>query len=180
VKLILENLMIIRIDKLPQEGMEIAQDFEFSPCDLIDESAEFLELVLAELKIRRVGDELLIKGDIKTCLSLVCSRCLRHFKFWVDIHCDLVYLPEELDDLKDELGDDDLDNFYYRDRQIDLNEVILEQINLSIPLKPVCSEDCKGICPVCGKNQKLGTCDCSLKDTDPRLQKLKTLLKDRQ
>lgn len=172
--------MLILVDKLPEEGLEISQDFEFSSSELVDESALFLKPTHVEMHIKKIGDKIQIKGKIETCLSLVCSRCLVPFKFFVDSKYDLVYLPEELDSIKEELKDSDMSSFFYRNRQIDMRGVILEQLNLTFPVKPLCSEECQGICPVCGKNQRFGKCDCGVKDSDPRLQKLKVFIKDRQ
>jgi uncharacterized protein len=172
--------MIINVDRFSKEGLKVSKDFEFSSLDLVEESAVFLQPVHARMNIKKVGDEIRIKGKIKTCLSFVCSRCLIPFKFPVDSSFDLVYLPEELDIIKEELGTEDLNNFFYHDRQIDLREVVLEQLNLTFPVKPLCSEKCQGICPICGKNQRYGKCGCVVEDADPRLQKLKSLVKDRR
>lgn len=175
-----ERRMVINVDRFPAEGLKVAKDFGFSSTDIVEENAVFLVPVRAEMDIRKIGDEIRIKGKIKTCLSFVCSRCLIPFKFPVDSSFDLVYLPEELDIVKEGLGNEDLNNFFYRNRQIDLREVILEQLNLTFPVKPLCSEKCQGICPVCGKNQRFGKCGCVVEDSDPRLQKFKSFIKDRR
>jgi uncharacterized protein len=172
--------MIVIVDKLPREGLKVRKDFEFSSIDLVEESAVFLQPVHAEIDIKRVGDEIRIKGNIKTRLSFICGRCLIPFEYSVDSTFDLVYLPEELDLVKEELESDDMNSYFYYDRQIDLSEVVLEQLNLTFPVKPLCSEKCQGICPVCGKNQRFGKCQCVLEDSDPRLQKLKSFIKDRE
>ncbi|MFQ6069577.1 MAG: DUF177 domain-containing protein [Candidatus Aminicenantales bacterium] len=171
--------MLILVNKLPDEGFVISRDFEFSSNELVEESAVFLLPVHTEVKVKKIGEEVFIKGNLHTSLNLICSRCMMPYKFQVDLNFDLVYLPEELDALKEELEESDMENFFYRDQRIDLREVVLEQLNLSFPLKPLCAEDCQGICPVCGKNQKIGRCDCSVEEKDPRLQKLKSLIKDR-
>jgi len=172
--------MLINVDKLPQEGLAVSKDFEFLGLEMVEENAVFLQPVHTELVIKKVGEELRIKGRIETCLSFVCSRCLMPFKFPVDSKFDLVYLPEELDMIKDELQSEDLNDFYFYDRQIDLKDVVFEQLNMTFPLKPLCSAECQGICPVCGKNQRLGKCGCVVKDADPCLQKLKLFTKDRR
>ena len=172
--------MLINVDRLSKEGLTVSKNFEFLSLDLVEENTVFLQPVHADLVIKKVGEELRIKGSIKTCLSFVCSRCLMPFKFPVDSKFDLVYLPEELDMIKDELQSEDLDDFFFYDRQIDLKDVVLEQLNMTFPFKPLCSAECQGICPVCGKNQRLGKCGCVVKDADPRLQKLKLFIKDRR
>ncbi len=96
------------------------------------------------------------------------------YEFPVDSKFDLVYFPEELDVVKEELEDDDINKLFYYSHQINIREVVLEQMNLTFPAKPLCSEDCEGMCPVCGKIRKEGRCGCVVKESDPRLEKLKT------
>ena len=64
------------------------------------------------------------------------------------------------------------------DMKLDLDEFIYTEVVLGLPMKHLCNEDCKGICPKCGKNLNVGKCECSFKEIDPRLQALADLLKD--
>ena len=171
--------MIIDIDKIPQNGLSVTRDFEFLNIDLVEENAVFLAPAHADVLVRRVGDEVWIKGQLTARLSFICSRCLNPFEFPVDSKFDLVYLPEELDMMKDELEEEDLDRASFRDSQLDLREVILEQLNLTFPLKPLCSADCEGICAVCGQVRRDDSCACQVKEEDPRLSKLKNLVRDK-
>lgn len=75
-------------------------------------------------------------------------------------------------------GDDDIDYLLITDDELDLYDVVLGEILLSLPMKHLCSEDCKGICPTCGKNLNENSCNCAEKSIDPRLEVLKELLKD--
>lgn len=172
--------MIVDIDRLPKEGLKICRDLEFLSMDLVDESAVFLEPTHVELLIKKIGEETTIKGRIKTCLSFICSRCLSPFEFPIDSSFDLIYLPEQLDVAKEELGNEDINKLFYYSRKINLEEVVLEQLNLILPVKPLCSKDCQGICPVCGKIIKNGECSCVRNDSDPRLEKLKLFLRDKR
>ena len=99
--------MIIDVEKLPKEGRKISKDFEFLSAALVEESAVFLKPVYAELTVKKAGEEILIKGKIVTSLSLICSRCLIPFESLIDSRFDLVYLPEELDVMQDQLESDD-------------------------------------------------------------------------
>ena len=170
--------MIIDIDRLPKEGIKISKNFEFLPEEMIEEDAVFLLPLHADVTVRKSGEEVFVKGKIETLLSFVCSRCLVPFELPVDSAFDLVYLPEELEVAREELDSDDLDISFYYSRKIDLREVVLEQLNLAFPVKPLCSEACQGICPVCGKNINSGDCSCETKDSDSQLEKLKIFLKD--
>jgi uncharacterized protein len=172
--------MIVDIDRLPRDGLKISRNFEFFHDEIIEEDTVFLHPVHADLTVKKVGEEVFVKGTIKTLLSFVCSRCLIPFEFPVDSVFDLVYLPEELEVAREELDSDDLNISFYYSRKIDLKEVVLEQLNLTFPVKPLCSEECQGICPVCGKNINSEDCSCATEESDSRLEKLKIFLKDKR
>jgi uncharacterized protein len=97
----------------------------------------------------------------------------------VDAPFDLRFLPasESAADGEREVQEDDLDTSYYRDDRIDLNELLREQCYLALPMKPLCRDDCKGLCPQCGMNWNTGTCTCTPEWEDPRLAALKGLAK---
>jgi uncharacterized protein len=172
--------MIIDIDKLPKDGLELCRNFDYPSLDLIEEEAVFLHPVHAEVSIKRVGDEVWVKGRIKTVLSFVCGRCLTPYEFPVDSNFDLVFLPEEMHELKEEFDDEDVDRLFYQSRRIDIREVILEQLNLTFPVRPLCSPSCEGLCAVCGRIRREGNCGCQLKESDLRLEPLKILKKDKR
>ncbi len=172
--------MIIDIDKLPKDGLELRRKFDFPSLDLVEEDAVFLQPVQAEISIKRIEEEVWIKGRVKTVLSFICGRCLTPFEFPVDSRFDLVFLPEERQELKEEFDDQDADRLFYRSRRIDIREVILEQLNLTFPARPLCSSGCEGLCAVCGKIRREGACGCQVKETDARLEPLKILRKDKR
>jgi uncharacterized protein len=172
--------MLIDIDRLPEEGLQVSRDFDFLGVDLVEENAVFLESVHADVLVRKIGEEVWIKGRVTARLSFVCSRCLTPFEFPVDSRFDLVFLPEELETAKDELGEADLDTLYHYDRKIDLRAVVLEQLNLTFPPKPLCAETCEGLCAVCGELIREGKCSCQVGESDPRLEKLKFLVRDKR
>ena len=172
--------MVIDVNEIPREGLHIDQNFDFISLDLVEEDAVFLEPTHAVVEVKKVGQDVLIKGKINTRLSFICSRCLRPFEYYVDSAFDLVFLPEELDEIKEELEEEDLDRFFYYHQQLDLREIILEQLNLSFPLRPLCSENCEGLCPVCGQLIDHGSCGCEVSVSDPRLEKLKSFLRDKR
>jgi len=172
--------MIIEIDRLRDKELKISKNFEFLSTDLVDENAVFRKPVHADISIKRIQDEIFIKGWITTQLSFVCSRCLSPYEMPVDSKFDLVYLPEELEEIGDQLEEGDMNRFFYMSPVIDLLDVVLEQINLTFPIKPLCSKGCRGLCPVCGKVEKDGECHCVTRDSDPRLDKLKIFLRDKR
>jgi uncharacterized protein len=171
--------MLIDIDRLPKEGLRLSKDFDFLSLDLVEENAVFLEPAHTDVFIRPVGEEIFVQGRVTAKLSFICSRCLTPFEFPVNSSFDLVYLPEEFDMLTDELTGEEIDKMYYRDRQLDLRNVILEQLNLTFPAKPLCVENCEGLCAVCGEIIRDSKCSCTVKESDPRWNHLKFIVKDK-
>ena len=118
-------------------------------------------------------------GHVKTTLELPCSRCLEPFTWPVDAPFDLRYQPKAGtgggQESEREIEEDDLSTAFYENDEIDLGELIREQLYLALPMKPLCREDCQGLCPVCGTNWNRGTCTCKRDWDDPRLAALKRL-----
>ena len=136
--------------------------------------------VVLEASTAKDKDNVRIAGRIGTTIELTCSRCLEAFAVPVDARFDLLHLPaaEAPDADEVELAEEDINTAFYRDGVIDLGELVHEQLYLGLPMKPLCREDCKGLCPVCGGNRNTTTCACEVHWEDPRLAVLKTLLKD--
>jgi uncharacterized protein len=150
------------------------------PADLALQDDEFrvVEPVDFEADIHKDGSKVRLKGRVGTTLEVPCSRCLEAFRVPVEAPLDLLFLPaaEDAGNGERAVGDDDLGVSYYQDDEIDLGEVIREQFYLALPMKPLCREDCQGLCPTCGSNRNRETCDCRNDWVDPRLEALKKLL----
>jgi uncharacterized protein len=122
------------------------------------------------------GTGLRVTGRVRTRLSLVCSRCLEPFDFPVDSRLDVTYsrvVPVE-DEV--ELEGRDLTVCHLEGDTVDLGEVAREQVLLEVPMAPLCSPDCKGLCPTCGANRNREACGCAEAAADPRFQALGRLL----
>jgi uncharacterized protein len=119
-------------------------------------------------------------GHVATTLELPCSRCLEPFPLPVDQTFDLRYQPhaQNTGEGEREIEEDDLTTAFYENDEIDLGQLMREQFYLALPMKPLCSDDCKGLCPVCGTNLNRGSCDCNRTWDDPRLAALKALRKE--
>jgi uncharacterized protein len=121
-----------------------------------------------------------VSGRLTGELELTCGRCLEPFNLAVATDFDLRYVPrvENTGEGEKQVQEDDLATAFYADEQIDLSELISEQFHLALPMKPLCSEPCKGLCPSCGTNLNTGSCDCSRKWDDPRLAALKNFVRE--
>lgn len=175
----MDTTTLIDIDRIPAEGLVLSRDFEFLSLDLVEENAVFLEPVHADLAVRLIGDEVRVQGQVSARLSFVCARCLIPFEFPVASRFDLVYLPEEIDGLSEELTDEKIDQMFYAGRQLDLRSVVLEQLNLTFPAKPLCAPACEGICAVCGEVIRDTKCSCLVKESDAGWNKLKLNVRDK-
>ncbi|HYN06792.1 MAG TPA: DUF177 domain-containing protein [Vicinamibacterales bacterium] len=138
--------------------------------------------VVADL--RKDTQKVRLVGRVTTTLELDCSRCLESFRVPIDATFDVLFLPSVANtgDGQDdrEVGDEDLGVSFYKDDTIDLGEVIREQFFLALPMKPLCREDCQGLCPVCGKNRNREACECQAEWVDPRLDALRAFKKTHQ
>jgi uncharacterized protein len=107
-----------------------------------------------------------------------CSRCLEPFTIPIDVPFDLWYVPQTLNrgEGEQEIEEDDLATAYFRDDLIDLGQLMREQFVLALPMKPLCSEACKGLCSQCGVNLNQVTCMCTRRWQDPRLSGLRARL----
>ena len=129
-------------------------------------------------EVRKDAKNVRLVGRLKTTLECECSRCLDPFAVPIDTGLDLLFLPVSTNAGTGELevGDEDLGVSFYQEDTIDLGEVMREQFHLGLPMKPLCREDCRGLCPVCGANWNRETCTCSTAWEDPRLAPLKKLV----
>jgi uncharacterized protein len=136
--------------------------------------------VQLSVRVLKDGVKYRLAGHVTTTIRLECCRCLEAFAVPVDLPIDLLYLPHSENGGEGELEitDEDLSTAFYREEQIDLDLMIREQLQLSLPMKPLCRDDCDGLCPVCGINRNREHCSCDTRWRDPRLAALETLLFD--
>lgn len=134
--------------------------------------ATFLEPVELSIVVENTRNLFVGQGCLKTVLQLSCSRCLKDFVFPLTRDLDIKMIEDihstqfqQVDEMTVFVGD-----------EVDLSPVVQEQIFLSIPINPLCSLDCKGLCPICGKDKNTGNCSCEEREIDPRWEKLKNLI----
>ena len=151
----------------------------FDTPDARDEDYSVVGPVHLVVDVHKDRDTYRVTGRVATRLRLECSRCVEPFEIPVESAFELRYVPASTttgDDVENEVAEDDLTTAYYRDETLDLGELMHEQFVLALPMKPLCSDTCKGLCPECGTNLNRGTCDCKPTWTDPRLVSLQGIL----
>ena len=163
--------MKVLIPDIPKEGLDLELQESI-------ESDAIISPIRAHLKIDKVGTEVSIKGDLVVEVKLQCSRCLKDFLKVMNVPIDVVYHPveelkgEEMHEVKFE----ELDMDFYSGVELDLLNLMNEQIILNLPMKPLCTHLCKGICMKCGEDLNEGSCNCTTDDIEPRLVVLKKLI----
>lgn len=168
--------MKIQIADIPEEGLHVDLKETFKL-----EEISLLSPVSAGLELDKKGTEIMIAGKINADAELQCGRCLKVFRRQLDFPVEAVYHPvEELGTERRELKDDEMDTGFYKGEELDLDDFVREQLLLSIQMKPLCTEECKGLCPNCGADLNVAKCLCDKREVDPRLEVLKNLLEKRK
>jgi uncharacterized protein len=164
--------MKILIADIPDEGMDLDMEEKFGA-----EELSLVSPVKAHLELTKAHSEIIIAGTVNAELELECSRCLKKYRRTMHEPVHVVYHPlEELGIDRHELTDDEMDMGFYQGEELDLRELVREQVMLNIQMKPLCDENCKGICSQCGTDLNTDTCSCKTEKIDSRLEVLKKLL----
>jgi uncharacterized protein len=126
---------------------------------------------------RQLINDIRIVGEFSTKVELACARCLDPITRDVANNFDLLYRPRGVDAGKEELSVTaaEAEIGYYQGEGVLLEDVLREQLLLALPLRAICRDDCKGLCPHCGKNLNLEQCNCAEPLEDPRWSALKDI-----
>lgn len=155
---------------------------EYAPEALAAERDMFriVSPVTLAFDLRKDKNTFHLVGRVNALLELPCSRCLEPYQIAVDSPFDLRYQPRSADEGggEHEIAADDIDTAYYDNDEIDLRQLMLEQFYLVVPMKPLCGDECRGLCPTCGTNLNKASCGCDVHWDDPRLAALKSLKKE--
>lgn len=129
----------------------------------IDESGD--SPVYGEVDLLRTDRGIFVSGTLEAAVTAVCSRCLSSFDQSLTIKIEEEY------QIKAERGAFTISE----NQEINLTEAVRQYSLLAFPMKPLCGEDCAGLCPLCGHNLNLGSCGCPPSELDPRLAPLARL-----
>src|SRR5690554_5309290 len=160
------------------------------PPDLIDAGVhECRGPMRIEGRATSTGEGVLVKGRVRARVAMLCSRCLTAYPLDVEAEFQEEFVPrtrprvrggaterDEEGSGRDGSGDEGDSLEFFEGNRIDLTPIVREQLLMAIPMKALCREDCRGLCPLCGQNLNVGTCDCHVDERDPRLAGLRDLL----
>jgi uncharacterized protein len=164
--------MKLALAQVPPEGCEV----QFTAGEaLLRDAGEGIRpggAVEVEGRAGHEGTGLRVVGEVRTRLRLTCSRCLEDFDFSVDSRFDVTYSKVVPVEDEVELDGRELTVCHLEGDTVDLGELAREQVLLEVPMAPLCTPGCKGLCPRCGANRNLEPCGCPPAAADPRFQAL--------
>jgi uncharacterized protein len=178
---IMKKSLRIPINSIPEVGKELSLDLGkewFARWRDEDPDLEFAAgAITGNVRLEKHGHDILVRGRLQGHLELTCSRCLEVFVAPVAVDFDLLLAPapDALAADSEELSSADLDLDFYHGETVDLEEILREQIILAVPLKPLCLENCRGLCPRCGADLNRETCSCQPEESDSLLAPLAKL-----
>jgi uncharacterized protein len=111
-------------------------------------------------RLLKSGDDYLLRAQVKGELEAPCARCLEPARVVVDAPLVVTFVPADKDVDGDVGLDDDPDVVTFAGSEVDVADEVRDEILLAIPVGPLCSPDCRGLCSVCGGNRNLVPCDC--------------------
>ncbi len=174
--------MRVRIDEIPESGRTLRFHWDedrlrqfVPPGDPFD--LELPHPVNVVLNLDRRPDHVRITGKITGALNVSCHRCLGRFQLPFDEPVDIYLVGGERapNAEEKELAPDELIYEFFDGEAIEVDELVAEQIFLALPVKVLCREDCKGLCPGCGANLNEEACRCKAGSTQSPFAKLKLI-----
>lgn len=174
--------MKIPVDEIPQSPKEITFPEKIEELNEIYRRSTYPEFgfppfIEVDLVYHRSGRDIFFNGRFRGRFIGCCGRCLENYSFTLDRDFAFVLTPEPAKSERgaEELHGAELGLSYYSSDEIDLAPLIAEQVMLALPTRPLCAEDCRGLCIACGANFNRETCDCSTETGDPRMAIFRTL-----
>ena len=179
--------MKLKIDNIENNNLELSYSKKPENFPILEEMIRlgeciFKSMITIDMKIIRNFDMIEINGSLNMNVEFECSRCLCRFNMPVNSSFVLVFTNDRsminITDKEKEVTEDEADLLYYSGDEIDLLEPVQEQIVMSMPSWPVCSESCKGLCRQCGSNLNTDPCDCNEVKINPAFEVLAKWGKD--
>lgn len=158
--------------KAEGEALTVSGKVVFTQNELSGAGPFFSDDVHFSGTLTNIGNVLEFKANVKGSFSALCARCMKELKKEFDID-----FTEMLVNSTDDISDRDA-VLLFEGHEVDLDDIIESNILVNLSLKYLCSEDCKGLCPICGADRNVTACSCGQDEIDPRLAGLKNLLID--
>ena len=175
--------MKINIGHIPEDGLNLhfEKDGEWFQNALPEKEKKEFSLQIADVvcSVKKLRDTVFVEGSLETTVATNCCRCLELANFPVMSNFRYTFAPAGNQPRDEqELHSEDLEFGFYEGDIIDLDDLLFEQIMLQIPIKVLCKDTCKGLCPHCGTDLNTAKCNCQTEVIDERLAVLKKIKKE--
>jgi uncharacterized protein len=170
--------MLIRPAQLVDEPLALNLEIPAGQIDYAPDVQQTGPLTVqgrAELLVEHRGhketvEDIRVRAEVRGPFELSCARCLTGVPTTVDAQFDLIFRPTGIDAEAGEhaISEDETEIGYYEKSGLPLEDVVREQVLLTLPSRTLCREECKGLCPQCGADRNSTECHCSETATDPR------------
>jgi len=171
--------MQIQLDRIRDEPFQWQESLEIDPSSLDHGDLKGLSPVRWDGEIMFTDPGYYLRGRLEYTQNLECDRCLEPVAAEVSEKVERLILSHQSQPAEElELQEQDMNVIHLDGEEFDSEPILLEQLQLNIPMKPLCRPDCSGLCPECGANRNQGSCQCSTVTVDPRWAAL-AALKDR-
>ena len=154
--------MNIDINEIGNKGLVVEDYIELDDFYLLEDDSFFSDSVYFTMTFSNEGNgRIKAKGKVRTEVSMKCVKCLEKYENNINSKFDIVLFPMDIIDADNSaLNPEELEYIFYEGDKIDIKKILQEQINFFIPMNPVCSTSCKGICQNCGANLNNESCRC--------------------
>lgn len=174
--------MRIRVDEIPESGRFIHLHWDENRLNVFLPPNDPTPLKLSrplhvDLEIRKYPDHIHVVGTIAGVLHMECHRCLEAFDRPMEEQVDIILVQESRAEEEDEfdLDVEGLDYRFFDGEVIEIDELVVEQVFLTLPFKVLCSDGCLGLCQRCGANLNEGPCQCEKGGKDSPFDRLKAI-----
>jgi len=166
--------MRIDVRELALGSLTLTGEVPLADLKLNSSDVYVLGKIVVNLRAEKQAQKIRVRGHFAFDIELPCARCLDPVKAPILAEFDQFYQSNADHHLTGEieLQEKDTGVAFFSGEFIEVSDIVREHILLGLPMKPVCREDCKGLCPYCGKNRNVEVCNCHSLFVDPRLAPL--------
>lgn len=167
--------MKIQVQDIPPEGLHLSYAVEPTEWDLAEKGHTLLESAHIVLDALKHGEgEVYLAGELSAQIQGECSRCVKPITLPIQSSFHLEYLPAPRFSTNEmALSSDALDLNFYQGDEIDIDDEMMGQCLLAVPMHPLCQPNCQGLCPQCGEDLNQVNCQCYSEPVDFRWAALK-------
>ena len=158
--------MLIKLGDIEDAGLDLGYEETPQELGLVYPNTRFEGSIAIKVRLSRLKETVTASGKVQTVVDLECGRCTKPFCYRVKLPIKTTFSPmpagarasKENNDY--ELSTEELGLCFYSGELIDLGEFVREQILLAIPMVPLCSIECRGLCHICGQDRNVKECGC--------------------